>query len=386
MLITVCDRQSYRVTRREYTDEGFLRVPGNVARTGIQQYLARELQLPGDPNRIVRVYRPADEVFNADSLASYDGTDVTVNHPDGLVNSENFRKVSAGVVRGVGRMAADGIHVECDLIVKDASAINSLNSGKCELSVGYTAEYDETPGVTADGEPYDFIQRNIKVNHVALVDRARAGSTAKVFDNEPTGGTMPVLITTDSGRAVDVADPANAQVVADAFDRLTKRTTDAEAERDAAKATADGLGEKLAAAEKLSSPEAINARVAAVAAVQVSARRIAGDAFTCDSVDPMEVMRAALTAKRPTIDWAGKSPAYVQAAYDMAVEELEKEEETTDAGGDGREKTVTGDAMTLAKQLMQLAKDGSGTTTTPTATVDSYTKFKEQQANAWKGK
>lgn len=378
MPIIVCDRSSYRVTRREYTDEGFLRVPGNVARTGIQEYLARELGLPGDPNRIIRVYRPAEEVFKDESLASFDGVDVTVNHPDGLVNSENFKKVSAGVVRGVGRR--DGDFVQCDLIVKDKAAINAINSGKCELSVGYTAVYTEAPGMTADGEPYDYVQSDIKINHVALVDRARAGANAKVFDHIPTGGnTMPVLITTDSGRSVDVADPANAQVVADAFDRLTLRATTAEAAAEKAQATADGTAEKLTAALALGSDDAIKTRVTALGALGATARKVAGDSFTCDSVDPTEVMRAALLVKRPSVDWAAKSPAYIQASFDMAAE---AEPTVTDVTT-----TVTGDTATVLSQLLALAKDASGKTTTDTATptVDAYQAHQDKLANAWKG-
>lgn len=379
MPIIVCDRSSYRVTRREYTDEGFLRVPGNVARTGIQEYLARELGLPGDPNRIIRVYRPAEEVFKDESLASFDGVDVTVNHPDGLVNSENFKKVSAGVVRGAGRR--DGDFVQCDLIVKDKAAINAINSGKCELSVGYTAVYTEAPGMTADGEPYDYIQSDIKINHVAVVDRARAGNLAKLFDTNPSGGNiMPaVLITTDSGRSVDVADPANAQVVADAFDRLTLRATTAEAAAEKAQATADGNAEKLTAALALGSDDAIKARVAALGALNTTARKVAGDAFTCDSVDPTEIMRAALLVKRPTVDWAAKSPAYIQASFDMAAEaEPTGETDVTT--------TVTGDTATVLSQLLALAKDASGKTTADSAPApDAYNTYKESQANAWKG-
>lgn len=375
----VCDRSSYRVTRREYTDEGFLRVPGNVARIGIQNYLARELDLSGDPNAVVRVYRPAEEVFKDESLASFDGVDITVNHPDGLVNSDNFKKVSAGVVRGVGRREGD--FVECDLIVKDKSAIEAINSGKCELSVGYTAVYTHAPGVTADGEEYDYVQSDIKINHIALVDRARAGPTAKVFDNNPLGGnTMPVIITTDSGRSVDVADPANAQLVADAFDRLLLRATTAESAAEINKATADAHAEKLGEALKLTSDEAIKTRVVAIGARLAMGRKIAGDSFTSDSVDPTEIMRAALMVKRPSVDWADKSAAYVMAAADMAAEEEPDE--------DDKDKKKTGDTATLFAQLTKLAADAAGTSVTvaATPTVDHYTVFKNSQADAWKGK
>lgn len=376
----ICDRSSFRMpTQRQYTDEGFLRVPGNVARTGIQEYLAKELGLDGNPNRIVRVYRPPEEVFNAESLSSYDGVDVTIEHPGGLVNSDNFRKVTAGVVRGVG--VQDGEFVKLpELIIKDKAAIDAINSGKCELSAGYTAIYDECPGVTPDGEAYDYVQRNIRINHVALVDRARAGYQARIFDHNPLGGnTMPVLITTDSGRSVDVADPANAQLVADAFDRLQARVTTAEADAQAAKAVADARSEELTEAKKLTTDAAIAARVQAITNRQIAARKIAGDAFTCDSVDPIEIMRSALVIARPKIDWADKSAAYVTAAFDMEVEKEDEDEE------DDKKAKPTGDAATLIAQLTQLARDGAKTTKDTAPVLTPYEKHKQALANAHKG-
>lgn len=351
MKIMVCDRSSYRITRREYTDEGFLRVPGKVARTGIQDYLASELGLPGDPNRIVKVYRPPEEVFNADSLASYNGADITLNHPKGLVTADNYKVTSVGVVRGDGKQADD--FVQSDLIVKDATAIKAINSGKCELSAGYTAVYDATPGITPEGEAYDYVQREIRINHVAIVDRARAGANARVFDNDPTGGNiMPVLITTDSGRSVDVADPNNAQVVADAFDRMAKALALATADAEKHKAFADAAKEELADAVQKTSDEAIKARVAVLTKTHTAARRVAGEKFSCDSADPVEVMRSAMAVARPKIDWGDKSPVYVQACFDMASEEDEDMSEE-------EKKKPSNDSGTVVAQLQRLSKDGA---------------------------
>lgn len=353
----ICDRASYRVTRREYTDEGFLRVPGNVARVGIQDYLARELGLPGNPNRIVKVYRPAEEVFHADSLASFDGVDVTINHPDGLVNSSNYKKVSAGVVRGTGRVV-DGF-VQCDLIVKDQAAIDAINSGKCELSAGYTAVYDDTPGTTPEGEPYEMVQREIRINHVALVDRARAGSGARVYDRE---GKKMKTIMLDSGSSVEIADDATAILVGDSFKRLNDRAEAAERKLEQVQAVADARAEELAAAKQLTSDAAIAERVKSIAAVQAVATRISGE--TCDSVDILTIQRAALAKVRPTVDWASKSEAYVQAAFDMAAEKPDDEDEkdTKDAGGRPKTKPSK-DSGELLKQLAQLAQDAAGVPT-----------------------
>lgn len=382
--ILVCDRSSYRITRREYTDEGFMRVPGHVARTGIQEYLARELGLDGDPNRIVKVYRPAEEVFHPDSLASYAGADITLNHPKGLVDAKNYTATSKGAVRGSG--SESGIFVQCDLIVKAQDAIDAINSGKCELSAGYTAIYEYAPGVTADGEEYHYIQREIRINHVAIVDRARAGANARIFDENPTGGnTMPVLITTDSGRSVDVADPANAQVVADAFDRLGVALTTAKNDCEKHKAFADEAKEQLTQLTLLSSDEAIAARVEALVKVNATARRIAGDEFTCDGVDAVSIMRAAMTKARPKTDWSDKSEVYVQTAFDQAAEAAEEGEEE----GTGKPPVATDSTSTLLAQLTQLALDGAATksaTDSAQKKVSSYDAHKASLKNAHKGK
>ncbi len=373
MKALICDRASHKITHREYTDEGFLRVPGTVARVGIQQYLARELGLPGDPNRIVNVYRPPEEVFHADSLTSFDGVDVTINHPDALVNSSNYKNVTAGVVRGSGRV--DGDFIVCDLIVKDRQAIDAINSGKCELSAGYTAVYDAQEGVTPQGERYEFIQREIRINHVALVDKARAGANARVFDHsndEVRPMTHKVML--DSGRTVEIADEAAALLVGDTIDRLKKSVADAEAKAEKAQAAADAAKEQLEEARQLTSDSAIQARVKSIATVQAKAQRIAGESFTCDSVDTVEIARAAMKIARPKVDWSDKSAAYVQAAFDAKIEEIEEEkeeeDETNDAGGVGKMRK-TGDMATIVAQLAQLAKDGAGTATTDSAPVVS---------------
>lgn len=381
---TVFDRVSHRITHREYTDEGFLKVPGRVARTGIQEYLARELGLDGDPNRIVRVYRPEDEVFNDSSLGTYDGATVTNDHPKDLVTAKNYKAVTVGEVRGAGRR--DGDFVVCDLIIKDQKTIDDINAGKCELSAGYTAEYVHGPGVTADDQEYEYTQRNIIINHQAVVTKARAGGIARVFDHNPGGNTMPVLITTDSGRSVDVADPANAQVVADSFDRLLKRATDAESKADKAQATADKAAEDLAEARKASSDEAINARVVLIGNTQALARKVAGDAFTCDSLDVIEIKRAALAVALPKRDWSDKSAGYVEAAFDAESEKDDDEEDDKDENGKKKDKMPTGDAAVLFAQLAQLAKDGAITKPTADAAPTPYQAHKQSLSGAHKQK
>lgn len=356
MLCRVNDRASYQITQREYTDEGFLKVPGRVARTGIQEYLARELGLDGDPGRVIRVYRAPEEVFCPRSLSTYDAVDVTNNHPGELVNAENYREVTVGMVRGPGRQ--DGEYVVADLFIKDKATIDQVNSGKVELSAGYTAIYEDRPGVTADGESYDFVQREIRINHVAVVDRARAGANARVFDHTPEKSHMLHKITLDSGRTVEVQDAATATLIADTMDRLNAKVEAAEARADKAQATADSLTERLEEAKKASSPEAVAAQVQAIASTSQAARKVAGDGFTCDSVDPVEIKRAALAVARPKVEWPSKSAAYVEAAFDAEMEREEEEEEEEESE-ESRDKKAVDSLPDALAQLVRLAQDGA---------------------------
>lgn len=69
-------------TRR--TADGYPIAEAKAVRTGIQPYLRDEV---GKPDlQVVRVYRPAEEVFSDNSLQSFTHAPVAVNHPDEAIN------------------------------------------------------------------------------------------------------------------------------------------------------------------------------------------------------------------------------------------------------------------------------------------------------------
>jgi hypothetical protein len=225
---TVQDR--YAITSRTVTPEGYLVAPGVLARTGVQEYRAYELGLHTEginPLKVIRLHRPAEEVFDPESMRSFESKPVTIEHPIEQVTAENWRELGVGEVRDVVR---DGERMAAVVILKDKAAIEALQSGKHELSNGYSFSLDMTPGTTADGRPYDGVQRNIRGNHVALVDAARCGSACRIADSQPEdpkGITMPeatrkVVI---DGITLEVGDTA-----ASAIESLTKQRDDARTE------------------------------------------------------------------------------------------------------------------------------------------------------------
>lgn len=350
------DRQAYGVSHREYTDEGYLRVPARVAKTGIQQYLRKELGLDGDPNAIVNVYRPEDQVFDEESLSTYSLADVTYLHPNKLVNAESYKSVVAGVVATPGRR--DGDFVVADLLIKDAETIKKIESGVAEVSAGYTATYDQEEGVAPCGTPYQYVQRGIKINHVAIVPLARAGRQARIFDNKPKGKTMH-KVTLDSGRSVEIQDDAVAQLVTDSVERLQKQVSEANSQLQAKQAVVDAQAEEITKLKADSSEDKIQARVAEIAKVTSDAKVIKSD-YVTDSLDPVEIQRGVLAAVSPNRDFSDKEPSYIKAAFDMALDHAKASPESRNAA-----------------QIAALSKDGAKPVTDAEQPAqDAYAKYK----------
>ena len=157
--------------------EGYMKDSPIVARTGIYIYY--------NPDRTIRrEYRPPEEVFATHSLASFQGKPITVNHPvGGKVTPDNARSLSIGSIISSGYYMEgnpnDGKKdqfVGCDIVLYAPDDIGENR----ELSLGYRCDLEETPGVTPEGEAYDAIQRNIRINHLAVVKKARAGMKARL--------------------------------------------------------------------------------------------------------------------------------------------------------------------------------------------------------------
>ncbi len=166
------------------TADGYMRVIAKGARSGIQKYLGREVDPSGQrfkADEVVNVLRPADEVFKTASLASFVGRPITDDHPTVPVTAANWRDHSRGAIGGAVK---DGEWVRFDLAFMDADLIAKVDAGKRQLSGGYSCDLAFETGVH-DGVEYQAVQRNIKGNHLAVVDAARAGPGANIGDTAP---------------------------------------------------------------------------------------------------------------------------------------------------------------------------------------------------------
>lgn len=228
MLAYYGDRISPHMTD---TPEGFLichDVP--IARTGPQDYLARELQIDGDPEQIFTVNRYPEDVFEAAALASFEGKPITDGHPPENVGPENYAAYTKGHVQNVRR---DGDYIVADLYINDANLANEVrNNVKREVSCGYLCNY------VPDGSGYK--QSRIRGNHVAVVPKGRAGATVSIQDTAPEaekGRNKPMSefwksVLTAFGMAAKDASPEEldkmVETAATALDAEPVKTPDAE--------------------------------------------------------------------------------------------------------------------------------------------------------------
>lgn len=325
-------------TRR--TADGYLIAEAKSVRTGIQLYSGDEVGKP--EMQVVRVYRPADQVFADASLQSFTHAPVTMNHPDEAVTSDNWKELAVGEVSTAAKKDGEWVHLP--LILKDAAAISSVESGKRELSAGYTCELVWGDGVTPDGQEFNATQTNIKINHLAIVDRARAGSQARIGDGASWGASpftsdhnpkketiMTLKTVTVDGIPVEVTDQG-----ATVITTLQKRLEDAAAKMSTADAAhlaaiaakdaelAKKDAELDATKAKVLSDADIDKRVQDRADLVAVAAVIAKDVKTAGLSDAA-IRKAVVTAKLGDAAVAGKADAYIDARFDILAEDAKKE-------------------------------------------------------------
>ena len=382
----------FKVTTRTITDEGFLVAPAsNIARTGIQTYRAYEMGLDGEPMRPIRLYRPPEEVFAPDSMRSFEGKPLTIDHPSNLVTADNWADLAKGDGRNIRR---DGNYMAADITMRDKDAIAAYEAGKKELSNGYTFDLDMTPGVSPeDGQAYDGVQRNIRGNHIALVDAARCGSACRISDSNPTFKQEEIMTTTQKitvdGIPLEVGDTAAAVI-----NRLVAERDRATAALDATKTHITAQAHTAAMAAKdaeidarkkdVMTPAARDAMVADWSNTLVEAKRlvpgIVTDGKTCLAVrrevlatlagkdgQPKLIANAVLAGKAV----ADADPDTVRAAFNAVAASI-----TTVAST----QQVSGQDAQLGKALT--GQDAAGA---KDAELSGREKMMQRQANAWNG-
>ena len=413
------------ITGSETTEEGYLRVWCRAARTGTQLYRRAD-------GAQVREYRPPEEVSNPDSLTTFGMKPATWGHPPVLLDAANTKQYQVGYSGSQVRYN-DGF-VEVALVVTDQDAIEKIKrKDATEVSAGYKVDFDPTPGQTPEGEEYAGVQRNIRVNHIAIVPRGRAGPEVRLLMDrmdaadavsidpdlirdsgsalQPRSHASPVMATVKlDGLEIDL--PAEAATAVQSFARdMERQVKSVVSERDELSKKLDSLQEEIdslayekeaaegradALEERITELENGTSRVDTAELDQLVAARLAtlqklAPAFTedykFDGIDDESLYSQAfenLTGSAPRED---ASPAYIQGVVDGILatradgegEEGEGEEVSPEDGGNAETKEDSAEDRADSTASLRDALKGAGRGSA--SPVDTY---RAKQAEAWK--
>ncbi len=217
--------------------DGNLRVTARALKAGVFNYKADEY-----PPEVLSEFGGAEQIdefippeeFTPDFLRSYEGKPIIVNAhewqtPD---KAEQCQSVEVGSVAGTPRVDNDDIL--CDYIIRDARAIEAIKNKKLiENSAGYDSDLEKADG-EYNGKRYQAIQRNLRLNHILLIEegsgrKGKCGPDVRILnaDNENSKeNTMKVKIM----NAVGVAEEIEVTGDAGQLKRLSTLTEEVVAE------------------------------------------------------------------------------------------------------------------------------------------------------------
>lgn len=337
------------IDKFEMTPEGYLRAWATIARTGVQMYTDAD-------GSIRREYRPEGEVASPESLASFAGKAITLEHPPVLLDSSNTKDYQVGF--SGTEVVYDNGFVRAVMTITDKDAIERIMRGDAkEVSAGYRVNYDATPGVTESGENYDGIQTDISGNHIAVVRRGRAGPQVKLHLDR-LDAADPSLITPSEepsmtakvnfdGAEFEVTESVALAITKEredakmSFEDMKKKYDELQAAADSMKSEMDAMGEEmkgkcdaaegradaladevsslkeqLETAQKVNVDSLVEERIALID----KARTSLDSAFDFAGLSAREIMEASIKAVRGDADLSERSDDYVTAMFDTLAE------------------------------------------------------------------
>lgn len=352
-----------RADKFQTTPEGYLVCPARPTRAGIFDYYK--------DGKLFRELRPPEEVFKQESLDSLRLIPVTYDHQGRMISVDNIKANQVGTTGE--NVIRDGDFVACTIKVTDKTMIDNIQSRRragipVGLSCGYNADMEPISGDHPTEGHYDAVQKNIKYNHVSIVDEGRAGSGARLILDQKQGGVHKMAkfkkkeirldgfhmdeinaeISEDSlpivERLGDKLDEAasviqgQATKLAESQKKLDEAKAEVEKQKDATKKldavqakldqTTEELTKATAEVTELSNMDSprIQRMLAAKTTLEAAADKLKVDR---KNKTPKDIKIAVIKAVSSEFKEDGKSDEYVSARYDAIIEMLDNAEKNT---------------------------------------------------------
>lgn len=359
-----------RIDGPTLNDKGYLKAEAFATRSGIFTYMLMD-------GSFRRELRPPEEVFSKDSMASLAEVVITNDHPPVPLDSRNTKQYAAGFTGKDVRRQEKFLQVDTT-ITEYTTIYDVLERGKQELSCGYSCEIEHTSG-EFEGERYDAIQRNIRYNHLSVVDRGRAGPEVKI-KTDSAGNMLDIgIMKNDSDVDDEKKDSAKnsnhvslTKISQSKGSQMTKINIDGveyeisealapvvvskikeieslkgdkaslSASQEKLQGKCDGLeselktrNDKISELEKSQlSEDEILKRADALNKVHSFAKKIIGDEFKADGKSLSDIKKDIVAKAKPDLNLEGKTDGYVEGIFDAICENHD------DAAGDPLKKAL----------------------------------------------
>jgi len=176
-------------SNRTVDRNGWVEIKGNpITAVGVFPYRGFEINAPQgmtlEPDKIYYALRPEEELNNVDAIKSFQLIPFIDEHEllagKGVPGTPVEKKGMHGTT---GQdVYFEYPHLKANVKIMSEGLTRDIESGKRGLSVGYDCRWEYAPGVF-EGANYDFIQRDLRGNQLALVDRGRSGDSVVVLDS-----------------------------------------------------------------------------------------------------------------------------------------------------------------------------------------------------------
>jgi len=307
------------------TPEGYLTVRVPITRPGVFPYARQD-------GTVQMEAKLPDEIFSDRTMHSARSKPITDEHPNEPVTLDNYQAYAKG-------MSHTDAHVEdlklyVSMTITDKDLIQKVYDGKREISIGFMSDVVAEAG-TYNGQPYEYVQRNIEINHIAIVDQGRAGpevairadSDAWQIDSDEGGKNKMAKIKIEGSEyEVDPAVKAyidalkakeeTAKVKGDSMDALQGRY-------DALEVKLQNVETELAKEKaKQVSADELDKQVEARVQLISTTKPLLGDSFDFTGKTEREIKEAVISTTKQDFKGDGKSDDYINAFFDATIEQV----------------------------------------------------------------
>lgn len=335
------------------TPEGYLTVNVPITRPGVFPYQRQD-------GTVQMEAKLPDEIFSDRTIRSARSKPVTDGHPNEPVTIDNYQTYAKGMSHTDSRVEDFKLYIS--LTVTDKPLIEKIHEGYNEISIGFLSDVVVESG-TYNGDQYEYVQRNVEINHIAIVEKGRAGPEVairadsdawQVNDDKKGGHTMPKYKI--DGKEFEL-DP----VVKSHVEKLEAQLESAQTKAgtvDALQGRYDALETKLNKAEKdledekakQVSADELDKHVEARVQLIGAAKPLLGDSFEFTGKTDREIKEAVISTTKQDFKGDGKSDDYINAFFDATVEQVQ----STGFSSTGANSAYTGDAATSEKELEEM--------------------------------